>query len=63
MFSVGDLVTYKDREDEDPSRGRLLQRLREQGGEPVWPVAWEKPNGQEQRLKTPERSLRPLRSD
>lgn len=61
VFSVGDTVTYKDHEDDDPPRGRLVQRDRQHGGERVWLVAWEKPDGHEQRLKVPERSLRPLR--
>jgi hypothetical protein len=62
MFSDGDLVTYKHREnDDDPPRGRLIRRLRKQGGERIWLVDWETPDGRVQRLKTPEMGLRLLR--
>jgi hypothetical protein len=58
MLSAGDLVTYSHRADDaNPPRGRLIQQLREQGGERIWLVAWETPDGREQRLKNPERSL------
>jgi hypothetical protein len=60
MLSVGDVVTYTTFETEHPPRGRLIQRLADQGGEHVWLVAWKGADGREQRLKTPERSLRPL---
>lgn len=57
MFEKGDWVTYKDAEGDDPPRGRLILFEGVKGGEPVWLVGWERPNG-EQRLKVPERSLR-----
>jgi hypothetical protein len=61
VLSVGDIVTYADREnDENPPRGRLVLREPDQLGERVWVVEWEQPDGRKQRLKTPERSLRPL---
>jgi hypothetical protein len=58
VFSAGDIVTYKQREDADAPRGRVLQRLRDAGGERMWLVAWERPERGLQRLSEPERGLR-----
>jgi hypothetical protein len=60
VFHVGDIVTYKDATGADPSRGRLLQDLGDRGGVRVWLVVWQTSDGREQRLKTPEPSLRRL---
>jgi hypothetical protein len=59
-ISVGDLVTYKDTEKDPPPVGRVVLRERDAMGERMWLVAWEQPDGREQRLKMPERSLRRL---
>jgi hypothetical protein len=47
-------------EKDPPPVGRVVLRERDAMGERIWLVACEQPDGREQRLKVPERSLRPL---